>query len=256
MRACINYLYMWVTTHKPRWKLIESGVDRHSIKLRKSSIFVSGQLHGKVINFQFTSSPNLDDLAPTLSNLPNKEPTNNSTATTSAESAWLSHTIPVCLWNSRSLSNKLRNFQSFVYSSPFLILAITETWLHLSIFDSEVLPSGFVIFRHDRPTRGGGVLLAVHNSFSCRRLPSPSNLEIVTAVIGTIFPFLMCVVYIPPNSTYEHYLKILAYRESAVVSHSRACSHCRRLRPSQHLLVQSKRSVFPISCFLWFCFSS
>ena len=79
-----------------------------------------------------------------------------------------------------------------------------------------------MIFRHDRLTRGGGVLLAVHNSYSCYRLPSPSNLEVVTAVIGTRSPFLMCVVYIPPNSAYEHYLKIFAYLESVVVSHPHA----------------------------------
>lgn len=70
-----------------RWRLIESGVDRPSIKLRKSSIFVSGRLHGKVINFVFTLSPNLGDLAPTLSTLSNNQPANNSTATTSADSA-------------------------------------------------------------------------------------------------------------------------------------------------------------------------
>ena len=122
----------------------------HHIKLRKNSILVSGQ--EKVITFVFTLSPNIGDLAPTLSTLSNSQYVNNSTATPSGDSARLPHTTIVCLWNSRSLSNKLRNFQSFVYYSPFLILAITETWLHSSILDGEVLPSGFVIFCHNRPT--------------------------------------------------------------------------------------------------------
>ena len=54
-----------------RWKLIETGVDRRSIKLRKSSILVSGRIHGRVIDSVYTLSSNLGDLAPALSNLSN-----------------------------------------------------------------------------------------------------------------------------------------------------------------------------------------
>ena len=66
------------------WKLIESGVERQSIKPGNSSILVSGRLHGKVINSVFTSSLNLGELALKLSTLSNSQPVNNSAATTSA----------------------------------------------------------------------------------------------------------------------------------------------------------------------------
>lgn len=48
-----------------------------------------------------------------------------------------------------------------MYSSQVNILAITETWLHDLILDNEILPCGYVIYRNDRSTRGGGVMLAI-----------------------------------------------------------------------------------------------
>ena len=39
--------------------------------------------------------------------------------------------------------NKLSNFQSFVYSNPFEIYCITETWLSNFVYDNEIIPSKF-----------------------------------------------------------------------------------------------------------------
>ena len=36
-----------------------------------------------------------------------------------------------------------------------------ETWLRNSILNSEILPTGYTIYRFDCPNRGGGVLLAI-----------------------------------------------------------------------------------------------
>ncbi|XP_077288638.1 uncharacterized protein LOC143913014 isoform X2 [Arctopsyche grandis] len=41
------------------------------------------------------------------------------------------------------------------------ILVLTETWLDDSVHDAELLDGTYSIFRKDRPTRGGGVLIAV-----------------------------------------------------------------------------------------------
>ena len=43
------------------------------------------------------------------------------------------------------------------------VVAITETWLHQRIMDTEILDSNYVIFRRDRQQgqRGGGVLHTV-----------------------------------------------------------------------------------------------
>ena len=48
--------------------------------------------------------------------------------------------LHICLMNTRSLINKLSNFQSFICSSDFSILCITETWLSQDIFDNEIYP--------------------------------------------------------------------------------------------------------------------
>ena len=71
-------------------------------------------------------------------------------------------------------------------------------------------------FRYNRPTRGGSVFLAVHLSLSCYKLSTPSHLEIVSVVVGTESPIIMCVVYIPPNSSYELYLQVFQYLESII----------------------------------------
>jgi len=82
-----------------------------------------------------------------------------------------------CLFNARSIVNKLNNFQSYIYSLDLDIMAITETWLTDSIFNNEILPVDFTIYRKDHGSRGGGVMLAVRDCISSKLLSSPDNLE-------------------------------------------------------------------------------
>ena len=64
--------------------------------------------------------------------------------------------------NARSIVNKLDKFQSLTYASSFDIIGVTETWLTNEIFDNEIiLPSCYILFHKDRPSHGGGVLLAI-----------------------------------------------------------------------------------------------
>ena len=66
----------------------------------------------------------------------------------------------LCYMNSRSLVNKLSNFQSYVYSTSYSVYCVTET-LSDSIFDHEIQPCDYSLYRNDRTMRGGGVLIAV-----------------------------------------------------------------------------------------------
>ena len=79
--------------------------------------------------------------------------------------------------------NKLTRFQSFVYSFEYNIFGICETWLSHYILDKEILPHGYNIYRKDRDTRGGGVLLAVNNKFTTSQMSSPPDLELISARI-------------------------------------------------------------------------
>ena len=69
-------------------------------------------------------------------------------------------------------------FQSFVYSHDFEIFCVCETWLSDNIHDHEILPDNFILYRKDRPSRGGGVLIAVTSSYHSVTLPSPSDLHL------------------------------------------------------------------------------
>ena len=46
------------------------------------------------------------------------------------------------------------------------------------ISDGESLPSDFVLYCKDRPSRGGGVLIAVNDSVHSSIIPSPIDLEV------------------------------------------------------------------------------
>ena len=102
------------------------------------------------------------------------------------------------LWNACSLNNKFNDFQSYIYSVNYDIIAITETWLHDNIFSRENLPNNYTILRKDRDTRGGGVLLAFSDALNIRQLPCPNNLEVVTVEVDCAFT--LCLTYRPPNA--------------------------------------------------------
>ena len=58
--------------------------------------------------------------------------------------------------------NKLAGFQNLVYTDQPELVAVSEPWLHNDI-KNDAIPSDklYKIHLKDRPSRGGGVLLAV-----------------------------------------------------------------------------------------------
>jgi len=102
------------------------------------------------------------------------------------------------------LNNKLTTFQNFVYTFDYDIIGLTETWLTDAVLDNEILPVNYSIYRTDRVTRGGGVLLAVKNTVPSQCWESPKDLELVTVVISLNNPVKICLVYNPPNSSLEY----------------------------------------------------
>lgn len=119
------------------------------------------------------------------------------------------------------MSNKFSFFQSLVYSCQPSIFAVTETWLSDSHYDGEILPTGYNIFRKDRGSRGGGVLLVIDNCFSATLLPSPSSLEVLTVRINTTEPVLVSVVYVPPSIDSPSFDSLLSYLGSLFSSGER-----------------------------------
>ena len=121
----------------------------------------------------------------------------------------------------RSLVNKLTHFQSFVYASDFDIFCLTETWLTECIYDHEILPNDFVLYRKDRPSRGGGVLIAIKASICSSQLPSPPDIEVISIKVGSVQEFVLSSVYIPPNASTSHVFSLVVYLTSLTSSFKR-----------------------------------
>jgi len=108
-----------------------------------------------------------------------------------------------------------------VYASEFNVFCLTETWLSDFVFDSEVLPHDFIVYRKDRASRGGGVLVAVHDSIPSLLLSSPSDIEVVSVKLSVNnYDFILCTVYVPPHSSESYVFSVIQYLSDIVCSFS------------------------------------
>ena len=82
-----------------------------------------------------------------------------------------------------------------MYSSGFKIFCLVETWLSDSIFDNETIPKGFSVYRKDRHSRGGGVLVAVSDSITSASVVSPAGIEVITVYSSGAGDYSMCSLY-------------------------------------------------------------
>lgn len=145
-------------------------MERKSIKIQGTRIYANNKLVRQISNLYFTYSsswslePQGSDENPAHTNDPahTTDPihTNNtndhSPVVNDSYSNWQSQPVQICVFNIISVMNKLSSFQSFVYSNPFEIYCITETRLSDFVYDHEIIPSKFNIYRKDRKSRGGG----------------------------------------------------------------------------------------------------
>lgn len=81
--------------------------------------------------------------------------------------------------NSRSLKNKINDFNSLVSIHSPSIIAITETWLDSEFPSSLLQLDSYNIFRQDRDSHGGGVLIAVNKLIHSSRVDIDSQSELV-----------------------------------------------------------------------------
>ena len=98
---------------------------------------------------------------------------------------------------------------------------MTETWLTDFVCDGEILPYGYVLYRKDRPLRGGGVLVAVKESLYSCIISSPSDLEIVTVKIGQGNDSVISCVYVPPESPLSYVSSLVNFLSDLVSAFSK-----------------------------------
>lgn len=80
-----------------------------------------------------------------------------------------------------------------------------------SIFNNEVIPSGYSLYRKDRSSRGGGVLVAVSDSIPSSACSSPVELEVVTVVLQLQQEITLCTVYVPPDAPLVYVQSLCSY---------------------------------------------
>ena len=100
--------------------------------------------------------------------------------------------ITCCCFNSRSLVSKLSTFQSFVFSTGYDLICVTETWLSDHIFDQEIIPSQYSIYCNDCTTRGGGVMIAIKDTIPVTRFSSSQIwLSLSTLFFYSLIPLFL-----------------------------------------------------------------
>ena len=85
--------------------------------------------------------------------------------------------------------------------SAYDVIALTEVWLSDCIPDCEIPLKQYQIFRKDRSSRGGGVLLLVHEKWTCVRRHDleDTNEAIWVQITTNVCKFLVCCFYSPPK---------------------------------------------------------
>ena len=150
----------------------------------------------------------------------NPGPCRNSIGRPCSDSHRTSKNILRCMsLNARSICNKLNEFHDLVKMRKVDVVAVTETWLHQGILDTEILDSNYVILRRDKPQpqRGGGVMLCVKSHFISlrRRDLENENVDVVVCELTGInnSKLIIAAFYRPPNmdSDYLHNLVNVLY---------------------------------------------
>jgi len=77
--------------------------------------------------------------------------------------------------NFQSARGKVAEIHNLLLSTKPDILIGTETWLDQEINTCEIFPREYSVYRRDRPSRGGGVLIAVRDGLSSVQEPLPSH---------------------------------------------------------------------------------
>lgn len=123
-----------------------------------------------------------------------------------------------------SLTNVILNSSS---ACEYDIVALTETWVQDGVYNSELFPARYTVFRKDRDLKrtqlkkGGGSLLAINNRIASTKLDldnigfeSIPLVDVIGSKIVLDFSFVYVILfYIPPNleiRCYETIFEILS----------------------------------------------
>ena len=102
--------------------------------------------------------------------------------------------------NIRSLLKKIDEIKILIHQNSFDILAISETWLSDKIPNELVNIPGFNVYRNDRPSHGGGVLIYIYRRLYLTHIVQISPILIILkwSGLGLIInlPLFLCIMCI------------------------------------------------------------
>lgn len=106
--------------------------------------------------------------------------------------------LRLCHFNGRSIFYKMDQIRAIFSNVGFNVIGITETWLKSHNFDSAICIEDYNIFRNDRKSHAGGVLLYVRRGIGAKVLlkSSSNSVEYIFMEINVAEKkFLIGVVY-------------------------------------------------------------
>ena len=107
--------------------------------------------------------------------------------------------------NFQSVKTKQHLLENLIDSTKLDVIFGTETWLDHGIKDSQIFPSSYNVFRNDRNLLGGGVLIAVKDTYIATAVPElHTDCEIVWCkleLVGHKAEYLSC--YYHPKTNNE-----------------------------------------------------
>ena len=126
-------------------------------------------------------------------------------------SIYTRNSITGLLLNARSIRSKQHQLQTFMELHPTDIVCVTETWM--SADDTDFLSNlqGYSTIRHDRNSRGGGVMAIVKDSLLPIHLDNINSTDIELTWLSLTLnrsKWLVGIVYRPPNSDVTFYDKL------------------------------------------------
>ena len=107
--------------------------------------------------------------------------------------------------NTRSLLPKIENIRILARKTRAACIAISESWLDSTVFDSEIHIDNYNILRKDRERRGGGVCLYIRDDLAFNPRPDLLHNELEATWCELLLPkskpILCGVIYRPPKQS-------------------------------------------------------
>ena len=79
------------------------------------------------------------------------------------------------------------------------------------IYNSEILPTNYLIYRKDRKSRGGGVLIAVNDKIPSKLILKHPLLELLSVELSLNPKLILICLYIPPNCSDDYKREVINY---------------------------------------------